>query len=305
MTSVSGNGAEFTDLSYSEDGYYPYTISEQANASASFEFTAKDFGNGYIYLKASNNDIDNITVTLPDGSVVSQPVDTKPHILDVGNLQKDDVVKIYAPYTEGQDGYLYLYAVTLNKPAFDKGYKTLKADSLNVTKFEETEIEGAIKASADGVLYTSINYDTGWTVYIDGEKLSADKYHSLGNGALLGVDITAGEHTIRFKYVPDGLIVGGLISLVTLLMLILISVIIKTGYFKFEPELYKEEEDPEETRSQMILMSKLLKEIKKAPDDEDIIIEELLEKIEITPEDEILFDEEIALLNAEEIIDEE
>lgn len=242
MTSVSGNGTDFTDLSYSEDGYYPYSITEQANASASFELTAKDFGNGYIYLKASNNDIDNITVTLPDGSVVSQPVDTKPHILDVGKLEKDDVIKVYAPFTEGQDGYLYLYGVTLNTPAFTEGYKALKADSLNVTKFEETEIEGTIKASADGILYTSINYDTGWTVYIDGEKLSADKYHALGNGALLGVDITAGEHTVRFKYVPDGLVIGSLISGVSLLIMLLVCIIIRTGYFKFNPELYTEEE---------------------------------------------------------------
>ena len=97
-------------------------------------------------------------------------------------------------------------------------------------------------ASADGVLYTSINYDTGWTVYIDDEKVRADKYHALGDGALLAVDITAGEHTVRLKYVPDGLIVGALISLVTLLMFILICIISKTGYFKFSPELYVEED---------------------------------------------------------------
>ena len=242
MTSVTGNGTEFNDLSYSEDGYYPYSVSETVNASATIELTAKDFGNGYIYLKASNNDIDNITVTLPDGSVVSQPIDTKPHILDVGSLKKDDIIKIHAPFTEPQDGYLYIFGVTLNTPQFEKGYNTLKADSLNVTKFEETEIEGKIKASADGVLYTSINYDTGWTVYIDGEKVSADKYYALGDGALLAVDITAGEHTVRLKYVPDGLIVGALISLVTLLMFILICIISKTGYFKFSPELYVEED---------------------------------------------------------------
>ena len=269
MTSVSGNNASFNDLSYTEDGYYPYTISDSANASVTFEFTAKDFGNGYIYLKASNNDIDNITVTLPDGSVVSQPVDTKPHILDVGNLEKDDVVQIYAPFTEGQDGYLYVYAVTLNTPAFTQGYEALKADSLNVTRFEETEIEGTINASADGILYTSINYDTGWSVYIDDVKLESYQCHALGNGALLGVDIHAGEHTVRFEYEPDGLVIGGLISITTLILLIVICIIIKTGYFKFEPEVYKEEDDSDEMLSEEIEIDELLEIIKSFPDEEE------------------------------------
>ncbi len=245
LTSVSGNGTEFNDLSYTEDGYYPYTVSEAMNASVTFELTAKDFGNGYIYLKSSNNDIENITVTLPDGSVVSQHVDTKPHILDLGQLNEGEVVSIYAPFKDAQDGFLYLYGVTLNNESFINGYETLKKDSLNVTKFDETEIEGTINASADGILYTSINYDTGWKVYIDGAEIQADQYHALGNGALLGVDITAGEHTVRFKYTPEGLIVGALISAVSLVMMILICAIIKTGYFKFSPVLYTEELDDE------------------------------------------------------------
>ena len=269
MTSVSGNGASFTDLSYSEDGYYPYSISDSTNASATFEFTAKDFGNGYIYLKASNNDINNITVTLPDGSVVSQTVDTKPHILDLGNLEKDDVIQIYAPFTDGQDGYLYLYAVTLNTPAFTEGYEILKADSLNVTRFEETEIEGTINASADGILYTSINYDTGWSVYIDGVKLQDYQCHALGNGALLGVDITSGEHTVRLEYVPDGLYIGALTSISTLIILIVICVLIKTGFFKFQPEVYKEDEDTDEIFSDDIEIDKLLEIIKSFPDEEE------------------------------------
>ncbi len=243
MTSLSGNGINCTDLSNSDSGCYPYTVSDPVSASLSFEFTAKESGNAYLYLKSSNSDVDSITVSLPDGTVISQPIDTKPHILDLGALKKGDVVQIYAPFTEAQDGYLYIYGVTLDNESFEKGYNQLKSDSLNVTNFEETLIEGTVNASDDGVLYTSINYDKGWSVYIDGEKVSDNKIFDIGNGALLGVEITKGEHTVKFKYTPQGLWEGCIISVVALLMLLIICKIIKTGTFDFDPPLYVEEEE--------------------------------------------------------------
>lgn len=245
LTSVSGNGASCTDLSYEAEGYYPYTVSEALGASLSFEYTVRESGNAYIYLKSSVNDIDSITVTLPDGTVINQSVDTKPHILDLGYLNAGEAVEIYAPLDEGKEGYLYLFGVTLDDVSFKEGYEILKNDSLNVTRFEETEIEGTINASADGVLYTSINYDTGWQIYIDGEKASRADIVSIGNDALLGVNITAGEHTVRFKYVPEGLILGVLISLTALILMLLLCIMFKTGFFDFNPALYEEELEEE------------------------------------------------------------
>ncbi len=243
ITSVSGSGATCNDLSYEADGYYPYVISEPQNASLSFEYTVKESGNGYLYLKSSANDIDSITVTLPNDTVMSQSVDTKPHILDLGYLNAGEKVNIYAPFDEGKEGYLYLFGVTLDDEAFKQGYEILKKDSLNVTKFNDTEIEGKINVSADGVLYTSINYDTGWNVYIDGEKVSKADFISIGNDALLGVNITAGEHTVRFKYVPEGLILGTLISITALILMILLCIMFKTGILEFKPALYEEIDD--------------------------------------------------------------
>ncbi len=246
LTSVSGTGANCNDLSYEEDGYYPYTVTEASGASLSFEYTVKESGNAYIYLKSSVNDINSITVTLSDGTVVTQSVDTKPHILDLGYLKANDTVQIYAPLDEGKDGFIYLFGVTLDSESFKTGYDILKNDSLNVSKFDTTEIEGTINASADGVLYTSINYDTSWSVYIDGEKVSKADIVSIGNDALLGVNITAGEHTVRFKYVPEGLLLGVLISVTALFLMFLLCIMFKTGFFEFKPRLYVEEDETTE-----------------------------------------------------------
>jgi uncharacterized membrane protein YfhO len=130
-----------------------------------------------------------------------------------------------------------------------QGYEKLRANALNVTAFDDTVIKGNINVSEDGVLYTSINYDTSWSVYIDGEKVAKSDILSIGNDALIGVNITAGEHTVEFKYVPDGLILGTMISVTVLLMMILICSIIKTGIFEFKPALYVEEDDEADSDS--------------------------------------------------------
>lgn len=242
MTGVSGNGVDCNDLTFSDEGYYPYTVTDSAAASVSFELTVKESGNGYLYLKSSNNDISAITVSLPDGTSLSQNIDTKPHILDLGALNAGEVVQIYAPFSEVKDGYLYLFGVTLNSEAFTEGYNQLKTDSLNVTEFDDTVIKGTINASEDGILYTSINYDEGWAVYIDGEKVGKESIYDIGDKALLGVEITEGEHSVTFKYTPRGLYAGIAISVISFILLIILCFVTKSKVFKFNPPLYVEEE---------------------------------------------------------------
>ena len=81
-------------------------------------------------------------------------------------------------------------------------------------------------------------------IYIDGQKVSKDQIVSIGDDALLGVYITAGEHTVSFKYVPQGLLLGCSISALTIVIFLLLISIIKSGLFNFNPPLYVEE--PEE-----------------------------------------------------------
>ena len=241
VTDISGTGASCNDLSFSTSGCYPYTVTNTAGASLTFMLEIKESGNAYVYFKTSNNNIDSITFTLEDGTVIAQGVDTKPYIMDLGYLKKGETVKIYAPIAEGTEGYAYLYGVTLNQDAFEKGYRQLKADSLNVTKFEETEIEGTVNVSEDGVLFTSINFDNGWDVYIDGQKVSKEDIVGIGDDALIGVYITAGEHTVSFRYIPRGLLIGCAISAVTVVIFLLLISLMKTGFLDFNPPLYVEE----------------------------------------------------------------
>ena len=242
---VTGNGAESKYDAYGDSGCYPFSVTNSANSSLTFRYTVKESGNGYVYFKTGGNNVKDITVTLPDGTVLSQNTDGKAFVLDLGQLEKGGQISIYAPITEGSSGFAYCYPVTLNNAEFKKGYGMLKKHGMNVLEFDDTYIKGEVLIEEDGVLYTSINYDSGWSVYVDGEKLGTDDILKIGN-ALLGINITAGTHTVEFKYVPEGLIMGAMISVSTLVTLLLALVVIKSRMFVFEPDLYVEETEQEE-----------------------------------------------------------
>ena len=78
-------------------------------------------------------------------------------------------------------------------------------------------------------MFTSVPYDTGWTVTVDGEKVET---YSIGEpskddaaGAFLAFDIGVGEHEISLRYVPRGLYVGLLLSAVSLVAFLLLLII--------------------------------------------------------------------------------
>jgi len=72
-----------------------------------------------------------------------------------------------------------------------------------------------IDAEQDGLLYTSIIYDKGWHVYIDGKET---EYTSIGD-ALMAVPVTAGKHTIEMQYYPEGKKAGRILTIASILIL--------------------------------------------------------------------------------------
>lgn len=247
LNGILPNGVTCNYESYGDSGCYPYTVTGTIEtASITYSLTTAKSGNAYVYFKTGASNVDNITVTIGNETAISQSVDSKPFILDLGYLEEGTEISVFAPIKEGESGYTYLYAVTLNDDIFKKGYNALKADSLNIEVFDETHIKGTLNASKDGIIYTSINFDNGWSVYLDGKKVNADDIFAIGD-ALLGIRTTAGIHTLELKYTPEGLLIGIIISLITLLLLIFTSFLVKRNAFTFEPELYFEENSSEET----------------------------------------------------------
>lgn len=122
-----------------------------------------------------------------------------------------------------KDFFIYQF----NYDLFKQDIETLKASQLQVTEYNDRFIEGTVDAKEGQVLFTSIPYEPGWKVKIDGKTVDnlvfeqeqdnngdgkTDSYLLRNNegdegqiavlNAMLGVKVPAGKHTITLTYTP-------------------------------------------------------------------------------------------------------
>ena len=73
----------------------------------------------------------------------------------------------------------------------------------------------------DSYVATSIPYNKGWTVYVDGKKTD----YECVNLSFVGFQLAKGKHTVEFHYTPQGFHVGLIVSSVS--FAVMIAAIIK------------------------------------------------------------------------------
>ncbi len=211
---IADNGIDF----YSESFSYS-KLSSDAEGKITLRYEVEESRNLYLYVKAGT--VKTVEVSTESGDFeFSQNID-EPYILDCGYRVQGDIlnVAIIVPVEE-DSGYVECYVAGLNNQVFESGYNILKTNTLDIEKFEETYIKGTVNVPEGKMLYTSINYDEGWTVTVDGQKTETVK---IGD-ALIGIQLDEGEHTVEFSYYPQGLKLGMTISVFTFAAVILFMI---------------------------------------------------------------------------------
>ena len=89
----------------------------------------------------------------------------------------------------------------------------------NIIDFKENNIKATSSFNEDRIIYTSIPYDEGWNIYIDGKKIDSIKIAN----SLLAFYVDSGNHTIELKYHIPYYNLGLLISITSLITLIFIT----------------------------------------------------------------------------------
>ena len=94
----------------------------------------------------------------------------------------------------------------------------LSGRAMELDKWRDGYVKGKITAGSDAVLFTSIPYDPGWKVKVDGKRIETEKSFS----AFLGIPLTAGDHEIEMRFVPEGYYLGILFSIGAILFFVLL-----------------------------------------------------------------------------------
>ncbi len=143
-------------------------------------------------------------------------------IQPLGRFTPDEEQSFIMTITEDNNEVLYrdTYFYYLDEEMFRDAVDVLNQNPLELESFKEDHLKGTITADEDGIMFTSIAWEPGWTVYVDGEKVEPVKLVD----ALIGVPLTAGTHTIEMKFFPEGMKLGIIVSLVGLITIIVIGI---------------------------------------------------------------------------------
>ena len=109
---------------------------------------------------------------------------------------------------------------------FLKAYEIVKQQQWKVDSYSDGHIEGTIEVLEDGIMFTSIPYDDGWTILVDGKEVEAIP---LLENAFLGAKLKKGNHEVKMNYEAPGKMFGGIVSCVTWTGILIMYILGKLG----------------------------------------------------------------------------
>ena len=135
-------------------------------------------------------------------------------IQNLGTFEEGDEVEVELRF---ENGDLYIshassyYFYYIDYAALNAAFSELEAASMYVEEHGNDFLRGTIDIpEGQELVFTTIPYDEGWKVYIDGEQVELIKTL----GSLLAVETTPGFHEIEFVYRPDCAVYGGMLSII-------------------------------------------------------------------------------------------
>lgn len=185
-----------------------FTLTYENATDTSFE--VKPVKAGHLYMIVRNTSCDTVTATINSSEYTYKDLKKGRTIIDLGYATPDDIIVISGDTSMNASVY------TLESSRFIEAFNILNNNSLNVSEFTNNKITGTVNASKDATLICSIPYDKGWSVYIDGKKTETNNIY----GALISVNVPAGEHTVTLKYIPVNFILGCIITSLCIIILI-------------------------------------------------------------------------------------
>ncbi len=187
--------------------------SKKAGAtSAHIDYTVSVSGGVPIYMYIPTDYPRECTLKVDGVTMGSYFGNKTDHVMYLGIFDEDQEITVTL---ELKDDPIYImtnqrYFFSLDVDLFKETFGKLAEGNLEITSFEDTLIQGKVTVpEGDSLLYTTVVYDEGWKVTVDGEEAEL----VMTNDALLAVPITPGEHEVVLRYLPKCYTVGSTISL--------------------------------------------------------------------------------------------
>lgn len=214
---------EYTDTSYDnitgdsilQNGTYWFSKYDGESTYGYANITVSPTESGNVYLYVTSPDIKSLEI---DGTSAThtQQLD-EPYILNLGYYEKGEEIEISLDCgsAETTEFYADIYCYSVDENVLKNGYNRLSSGAVDISEYSDTSIKGTVTAEESCYLYSSIPYDDGWKIYIDGEEAETFEIGS----AMLATAIKPGTHTVEYKYTLPGIRAGICVTAATAAMI--------------------------------------------------------------------------------------
>ena len=203
-----------------------YLTDESQKGYITYEITAATDDEIFMYLPTGYQHQASIRVNgASKGTVHGNDTD---RIISLGTFAPGENISIRITIdNEYNDFYvkdIENYFCYLDDQAFKNAFDQLLSNPQFITNEECTDdnIQGTIKTSEnDQCILTTIPYDEGWHVYLDGEEIE----YSEALGSVIAFKISdAGEHTLQLKYRSKAFTYGLVISIAGIIIFLVFCI---------------------------------------------------------------------------------
>ncbi len=138
--------------------------------------------------------------------------DTRGHIVDLGQCgPSDEILLTWTLKDDYSSADMTLAMFGTDEEVYAQVLEKLSRSQMTVTSYTDTSVTGEIDADESGILFMSIPYDAGWSVYVDGQSTEVKSLRD----SLMYIDLSEGHHEIEMKFMPKGFIPGLCLSLLS------------------------------------------------------------------------------------------
>ncbi len=191
-----------------------YRPIESGEASIMVSFTIEKPGDYYLNCRGSN--ITKMKFFIDGQEYAYDRYQSQ--LFHLGELEAGQYINVEYCYNSlSNPGTASLYMFTFELDKYEDVYNELADNLMDVQVVEDGYVYGTVNMPENETLFTSIPYDEGWSLKVDGK---AAKYYAIGE-TFIGIDMTPGQHTIEMVYYPRGLKIGMIISAFSWIVLIL------------------------------------------------------------------------------------
>lgn len=207
---ISTNGCEIKRRS---SGEYSFTNTSSQQDNVVYEIIPTQDQD--LYLHIVGNQIESIMIKNGEQLRANEKLNSQ--VIHVGEVKAGVPVTISLKlkYGDQNSGTIGIMAAAFNQTAFQSFYDQLADEGLMVESYTSDYIKGSVNVKKDGVFLTSIPYDGGWKVKVDGKEMQT---YAIAE-AFTAFDLEKGYHDITFHYQPSGMYAG--IGITTLSFFIL------------------------------------------------------------------------------------